>query len=272
MKTEIPQIQSHTCCEFNEKSGSERALVVSLHDVSELTRERSDFMLKELAQMGVKKTSLLVIPDHHRRGTSMTSGAFVDWLKRQEEAGHEIVLHGYYHLRLTTRAGGFFKEMMASHYTAGEGEFYDISKSEARKLLQLGLAGFHEAGFFPKGFIAPAWLLGKESEEALREETTLAYTTLIDKVIDFQNAREFVSRSLVYSVRAAWRRQVSLLWNELLFRSLHENPLMRLGLHPPDWNYAWVKSHIRSIVRRALADRSAMTYENWRQAATPTQQ
>lgn len=258
-------------CEFSPKGSLGRALVVSLHDVSELTRERCDLMLRELAQMGVKKTSLLVIPDHHRRGACMASKPFVNWLRQQEEAGHEVVLHGYYHLRLTVKAGGFFKEIMASHYTAGEGEFYDISRPEAEKLLQLGLAGFHEMGFFPTGFVAPAWLLGKESEEALRAEKSLAYTTRIGGMIDFQNDVEFASRSLVYSVRALWRRQVSLLWNEMLFRSLRKNPLMRLGLHPPDWNYSWVKSHVHSIVRRALADRQAMTYENWRQAATSRQ-
>ncbi len=77
------------------------ALVVSLHDVSPLTRDVFTAMLKELAGVGVTKTSLLVIPDHHHRGHMLDDAGFCRWLEGLAKAGHEVVIHGYYHQRPT---------------------------------------------------------------------------------------------------------------------------------------------------------------------------
>ena len=70
-------------------------------------------------------------------------------------------------------------------------------------------------------------------------------------------------------MRAAWRRTVSLGWNSLLHARLASNPLLRIGLHPPDWNYPAIRAQALKFTRKALARRKAMTYEGWMETAAP---
>ena len=238
------------------------ALVVSIHDVSTVTRGRVDEMLRDLAEEGVSVTSLLVIPDHHHRGPIDQDLGFAPWLRAQVSAGHEAVLHGYYHLRPSKDGEGMATRVITRHYTAGEGEFHDPSFTEALELLRRGKEALSACGVPFRGFIAPAWLLGHEAERAVRSEG-FAYTTRICSVIDLENGLSFASRSMVYSVRAAWRRSVSLLWNEALFRGLRKAPLLRIGLHPPDWDYPSIRRHVLKCLRLAAANRKVTTYGEW---------
>ena len=136
------------------------ALVVSLHDVSPLTREVFTRMLRELAEVGVTKTSLLVIPDHHHRGPMLKDTGFCRWLEGLAKAGHEIVAHGYYHQRAEHGDETVWQRWMNSIYTQGEGEFYDLSNEEAADLLARAKEDFAKLDVpAPTGFIAPAWLL-----------------------------------------------------------------------------------------------------------------
>jgi predicted deacetylase len=71
------------------------------------------------------------------------------------------------------------------------------------------------------------------------------------------------SQSLVWSVRSSWRRQVSRAWNELLFRRLAANSLLRISIHPVDLRHAQIWRQIRELVSRASADREPLTYHEW---------
>ncbi len=327
-------------------------LIVSLHDVSPQTQEVVTKQLEELRALGVSRCSLLVIPNYHHHGSINKFPHFVTWLHEQAEQGHEIVLHGYYHLRSGRSDDSGWKRWITQHYTAGEGEFYDLGYDEARTLLQKGKQELSQAGCDMTkvtGFIAPAWLLGKEAERAVVDEG-FSYTTrlhgvaffrnftsdancgvapvrhsregrnrsssmriYIDSfapaqlalraafsavypaasrppvfsrcapeapgtslpeaslerslVIDFQkkSSRFFLSQSMVYSVRSAWRRQVSLVWNELLFQyaAWKKWPLLRIGFHPIDWDHPAIKAHLLSSVKRAVTTRTPMTYGAW---------
>ena len=241
------------------KPDRKASFAVSVHDVSPLTRDVVDAMLGDLQAAGVTATSLLVVPDHHRKGPVDRDPAFLDWLRAREREGHEVVLHGFYHLR-EKKGGGLGRRLITEHYTAGEGEFYDLGYNEARKRLARGrdmLAAFDIAGF-----IAPAWLLGPEAERAVRDEG-FAYTTRLGSVLDLRSGERTDSQSLVYSVRSGWRRGVSLAWNSWLASRLRGNPLMRLGLHPPDWRHAKIKAHALRLAREGTRVRRVIRYRDW---------
>ncbi len=240
---------------------SRPVLVVSLHDVSPLTHGRVGDMLADLAGIGVERTSLLVIPNHHHKAPILEDAGFCSWLRETADRGHEVVLHGYYHKR-PHRGGEWSQSFVTEFYTAGEGEFYDLSEMEARRLLEKGLTEFQTAGFFPKGFIAPAWLLGEKAECAVKD-AGFDYTTRLKNFKDLKTGRVDDSQSLVWSVRAAWRRMASLWWNAALARRLRHVPLLRFGLHPPDWEHPAIKRQILQLLRTALAGREAITYEDW---------
>jgi predicted deacetylase len=238
------------------------ALVVSIHDVSPFTSAAVRRMLGDLAEWGVARASLLVIPNHHGRGRFLDDAEFCAWLRGAVAAGHEAVVHGYFHRRDRRREDGVFQRLVTECYTAGEGEFHDVDEAEAARRLDRALEEFRQAGLNPGGFIAPAWLLGTDALRAVRR-LGFRYTTWIDRVEDLADGRRFRSQSLVYSVRAAWRRVLSLAWNECLLRSLRDRPLIRIGLHPPDWGHPAIRAHARKCIVRALAGREAMTYEGW---------
>jgi predicted deacetylase len=235
--------------------------VVSLHDVSPRTRPECTRILAELKNAGVPACSLLVIPNHHRRGHFLDDAEFCRWLRGLAEEGHEIVIHGYHHWRERRPAESLAQKFTTRLYTADEGEFYDLSRAEAAALVSKARAEFRSLGFDPSGFIAPAWLLSVEAESALRE-LGIRYTTRLATVTDFR-ASPFQSQSLVWSVRGLWRRLVSLGWNALLFRLLTANSLMRISIHPTDLQYSRVWNQIRRLAGRALKTRTPLTYGQW---------
>jgi predicted deacetylase len=219
-------------------------------------------MLADLAAAGVGVTSLLVVPDHHHKADIDKDPACLEWLREKQAAGHEIVLHGFYHRRVPREGDGAGKRLVTEHYTAGEGEFYDLGYEEARERMEDGREMLTGAGLDVVGFIAPAWLLGEEAEQAARN-LGFAYTTRLGGVLDLRSGEWTRSQSLVYSPRSAWRRSVSLAWNAFLATRLRKNPLARLGLHPPDWNYDAIKTHALRLAREAAADRKVIRYRDW---------
>lgn len=239
-----------------------RALAVSVHDVSPLTRQATDRMLSDLAGAGVGVTSLLVVPDHHHKADIDKDPGFLAWLREKEAAGHEIVLHGFYHRRAPRAGDSAGRRLVTEHYTAGEGEFYDLGYEEARERMEAGREMLTGAGLEVVGFIAPAWLLGEEGEKAARN-LGFAYTTRLGGVLDLRSGAWTRSQSLVYSPRSGWRRNVSLLWNAFLAKRLRKNPLARLGLHPPDWSHEAIKSQALRLARELARDRQVIRYRDW---------
>ncbi len=246
----------------------QRALVVSIHDVAPATQASVEQILTELVQRGVEACSLLVVPNHHHQGRSLGEANFRSWLQDLAARGHEIVIHGFYHQRLRRAGENIPAKMMTRIYTADEGEFFDLGYDEALRLLREAQDEFAAHGFHPIGFIAPAWLLGAEAQRAVID-AGMEYTTTLRTVLDFAGERVIQSQSLVYSVRSGWRRTCSLLWNKSLFRRLAPNPLLRLGLHPPDWAHPEIRRQIGLLIDEARNDRAAMTYQSWL-AQTPT--
>lgn len=249
-----------------------RALVVSLHDVSPRTREACAGIVAELAGLGVPRVSLLVIPDHHGRGAVAADAGCAAWLAQLERDGHEIVTHGYYHERARRPGESAMQKLTTRIYTADEGEFYDLDRASARELAARGHAELEAAGLHPRGFIAPAWLLGAEAAEGVRGAGS-EYTTTLGTVRALtggpNSSRVWRSQSLVWSVRSGWRRVVSRGWNALLFAQLRGNPLLRVSIHPVDREHPAVWAQICTLLQRALGERTPMTYHAWIAQALP---
>lgn len=241
---------------------SGRSLIVSLHDVAPATWETSRQIMDEVQQCGIRACSLLVVPDYHGRGSSMQHRSFVEWLQELEEAGNEIVLHGYFHQRPRRGGESWFNQFLTRVYTQDEGEFFDLDYEEAKRRITAAREEFEAAGLKPHGFIAPAWLLGNEAERAARD-AGLEYTTRINSVTDLRSGDTFGSRSLVYSVHNEWRRQASLCWNAALAQLSKTQSLVRLSIHPVDHSYPAIWHQIRQFLKAMQSDRTPITYHDW---------
>lgn len=243
----------------DSKTGRKGSLIVSLHDVSPHTWKECVAILAELKTLGVSRTSLLVIPNHHERGHFLDYPEFCDWLKESVAAGHEVVMHGYTHRDRIQSRETLLDTLTTRFYTAGEGEFHSISQEEAKAWVAKSLEEFAQIGLSPGGFIAPAWLLGTEAEEALRD-LGVDYTTRIGGILDLKANRFHPSQSLCWSVRAAWRRWTSLVWNAFLFHRLENAPLLRIAIHPVDIAHPKIWGQIRGIITKALRSRTTTVY------------
>lgn len=244
-----------------------RYVTVSVHDVSPLTFSVTRELLARLEAVGARHFSLLVIPNHHGRGHILDDPEFRRWLLEREAQGDEVVIHGYYHLRTPRPSETVREKITTRFYTAGEGEFFDISGAEALRLVIHARDEFRMVGLNPEGFIAPAWLLSAAGEAALKK-LGLLYTTRLKNVIHLPSGQSHSTQSLVWSARSLWRRLASRGWNAILARRLKHNPLLRIGIHPVDFNYRALWKQVEALTAQALADRTPTTYLEWIKAAT----
>jgi predicted deacetylase len=238
------------------------SLVVSIHDVSHSNRKLIGELIAALAHRGVRTCSLLVVPDYHHQGLATKDRQFVSWLQELESGGHEIVIHGYFHERPRRVGETVSDKFLTRFYTTDEGEFYDLDYGEALHLITAARDEFRANGLKPRGFVAPAWLLGTEAERAARD-AEFEYTTRLQTVHDLRSGERFFARSIVYSVRRAWRRGASRAWNATLFRLLKGTPLLRISVHPPDYSHRAIWRQIVNFIDAAIESRTATTYQDW---------
>ena len=237
-------------------------MIVSLHDVAPSNQQIADTIISELAQRGVKVCSLLVVPNYHHEGLFARNQQFVSWLRGLEADGHEVAIHGYFHERPSGAEESFRDKFLTRFYTQQEGEFYDLGYDEALSRITKARDEFRASGLKPRGFVAPAWLLGKEAERAARD-AGMEYTTRLHKVCDLRAGDEFVARSIVYSVRRTWRRGLSRICNATLFRYLEGKPLLRISIHPPDYSYPTIWRQVTGLIERSADSRTVTTYQDW---------
>ena len=237
-------------------------MVISLHDVAPSTRDLADKIISELGRRGVRVCSLLVVPDYHHQGLATRDRQFVSWLRDLESEGHEIVIHGYFHERPHGPNESLRDKFLTRLYTDNEGEFYDLDYEEALRRITNARDEFCASGLTPRGFVAPAWLLSRESERAARD-AELEYTTRLRTVHDLRSGEVFPARSIVYSIRSSWRRDVSRAWNAALFQFLENNVLLRLSIHPPDYSHPTVWGQILRFMDVMNETRTPTTYREW---------
>jgi predicted deacetylase len=238
------------------------SMVVSVHDIAPCNRHIVEPMLERLARMGVRVCSLLVVPHYHHEKLIADDAPFISWLRGLEADGHEIVIHGYFHERPRRAAESIKDQIVTRFYTRGEGEFFDLGYDEAYRRITKAQEVFREHGLKPTGFIAPAWLLSAEGEQAARD-AGMEYTTRLHTVRDLRSGQIFGARSLVYSVHNNWRRVASLAWNRLMLQAARDTTLLRLSVHPPDFQHPAIWSQIERFTKEAMETRAPTTYRDW---------
>ena len=243
-------------------SATRHFLIVSLHDVAPSSHAVSEKIIAELARVGVRSCSLLMVPNYHHQGKSTEDRQFVSWLRGLEADGHEIVIHGYFHERERRENETVRDKLLTRFYTNDEAEFYDLDYDEAFRRITTARDEFRACGFTPRGFVAPGWLLNPEAERAARD-CDMEYTTRLSTVRDLRSGQDFHAQSIVYSVRSSWRRAVSRRWNGALSGLLKNSPLFRISIHPVDYSRPRVWRQIIRIVERASETRTATTYRDW---------
>ena len=235
------------------ESPAQKSLIVSLHDVHPGSHARIAEQVAFLADYGIKRSSILVVPEFHHGGSLLQDKNFCDTVSGWQEQGHEVVLHGYFHDRRESPPEKLSTVFWTRLYTNREAEFLDLPRETARMRIERGRALFDSLGWHATGFVAPAWLMA-EGLANLLAEMGFAYTTRLGEIIPLLPGvnRLKSSQSLCYSTRAGWRRFASALWNKYLYGRLRDTDLVRLSLHPRDLEFPLMRRQIDQILRASL--------------------
>jgi predicted deacetylase len=231
----------------------QKSLIVSLHDAHPGSHAAIAEQIAFLAGYGIARSSILVVPEFHHGGSVTESGAFCDDVSRWQDAGHELVLHGYYHDRRDSPPERLSQLFWTRLYTSREAEFLDLPLDTAKTRLEAGRALFASLGWRTTGFVAPAWLMA-EGLTNLLAEIGFRFTTRLREVVPLLPGvnRLIASQSLCYSTRSGWRRTASGIWNKRLFGKLRETELIRLSLHPRDLEFPLIRRQVDQILRASL--------------------
>lgn len=246
----------------------ERRLVVSFHDLAPHTQRPCQEFLLQLADLGVPRTSLLLVPRWHGMETILESPFFLRWLRSLAEAGHEICLHGLTH-RAETLPRGPVSALVGRVYTAGEGELYGVGREQAEARIHEGMEILTAAGLRYRGFIAPAWLLSPAAREVLRRRD-FEYTVTLRHLDLLRQDVRIAAPTVVFSTRSFLRRSLSPLVGRARFAASRRQPVLRVSVHPQDLYERGVRRALVSVLRRALADREPVTYGELARIVTPS--
>ena len=238
----------------------DRSLIVSFHDLHPGSRAACQRFIDLAAEAGVPRLSLLVVPRWHGGRPFDQDPDFVAWLHQLADAGHDLCLHGDTHAAEEIR-GGPVARLMARYYTNSEGEFYQLTRSEAEKKLEDGLERFSSSNLPVHGFTAPAWLLSPPARVALQNRG-FHYNTLLGQVELLQENRPIAAPTLVFSCRSGWRRVVSRYWTRFWMRVQAGAPVLRLAVHPCDLEHPSILNSVICLLHRAVKDRRPMTYRD----------
>ncbi len=202
-----------------------QCIAVAIHDVEPSTFERCALIRDWLADHGVDRVTLLVIPAP-RLHPFFLDRDLTAWLLDCRDHGDAIAQHGLQHR---------------------PAEFAGLSAGDTAASLAAGRRMLTLAGVAPRGFVAPAY----------------AYTPVLRRVLsaDFDWWATFTR--LVGRERAAVAPAVSLRRSPLALRTaaLAAGGLLRLDVHPGDLDRPRHVLALESVLRRA-ASRTAVTYDD----------
>ena len=232
-------------------------LVVSIHDVTPVHRARVERMLQVLDAAGVRRRSLLVIPNYHGEGEIDRLPEFCAWLRERQDAGDEILLHGYEHQDVR-RPTSLVDRWKHRWFTQGEGEFLSLDFTEASDRIARGLDVFDRAGLRAEGFVAPAWLINDEGLDAARDRG-LQFTNSYLHISDLQTDRSWFAPSLVFGP-GNLNEDLGIRLQAGIAGLLARRSIARVVLHPPCIDHPARWSRILTMIAMQLERHRPTTY------------
>ena len=202
-------------------AGRRDQISVTIHDIRPQCFERVALVCDWLADQGIERTTLLVVPAPDLHPVNHLSDGLVEWLSEQRNAGACVAQLGLCNVdrshhsrtRLWHRAG----------LRSSAAEFANLDPAETKRALGAGRRILHLADLEPEGFVAPGygytaalhqslasrfkWWI---SESRLHTPLTGARGAAMPRAVSAKNIRR-------WSARAA-----------------QESPLLRVDLHPSD--------------------------------------
>jgi predicted deacetylase len=220
-----------------------KSLAVTLHDVEPATFERCALIRDWLDDLGVERTTLLVIPaiDLHPLGDRAPELA--DWLRERVTAGDEIAQHGFQHLQL--HPGSPARQLLARMQGGRAAEFVGLDEADTPRVVDAGRRILKLAGLEARGFVAPAYAYTPALRVTLAER--FAWWAGLWRVHTATGPR--TSPALCLGTSGPVKRATS----PSLVRAgaLIAGSTMRLDLHPADLDHPRHVMALERVLKRA---------------------
>ncbi len=221
------------------RAGRERRIAVAIHDVEPATFERCALIRDWLADHGIDRATLLVIPAPDLHPFFQRRPDLAAWLLDCRDNGDAIAQHGFQHRR-SGPAG-----LLRRH--GADAEFARMDADATHAGIEAGRRVLALAGVEPRGFVAPAYAY----TPALRRELAHDFdwwATLLRLVGRDRNslAPALSLRRSPLGVRAG---------------ALAAGRLLRLDLHPADFDRPGRVLALESVLTRA-GGRIPVTYDD----------
>ena len=239
---------------------SSHLLLASIHDVSPRFEGEIDRLLDLLNPHVDGRLALLVVPNHWGDAPIVPGSRFATRLRGLAEDGFEMFLHGLYH-RDDARHEAATTRLRAGLMTAGEGEFLGLSRAEASARIASGRTLLEDViGRRIDGFVAPAWLYGRGTLEAL-EDAAVPIAEDHFRVWSPASGRQLARAPVI---TWASRTRIRLASSLAAAAALRHAPLevLRIGVHPPDVGHPAIVRSIGKTFTSAARRRRPARYSD----------
>lgn len=244
----------------------DKYVLISLHDVTPFHLNRLRQAENLFKELGIEKVNYLFIPDYHGRTPTLGPGeseAYRTWINQHRPFGIEWILHGYTHKEHVTTATGrpsAIASLKERFLTAGEAEFLRLDPPEISNRIQQGRKSFvRHFKNEPRGFIAPAWLYNKHLAACLKASGFL-FTENHRGIQILPRDRHFYTPVITWATRTLWRKYSSQLICPVLGRIWSGRKVIRIAMHPFDFDHAGTVASIRKVISGVLKHRKQAHY------------
>jgi predicted deacetylase len=245
-----------TVAPANPSGNPARKVVISLHDATPFHLDRMRRAESVFRDLGVAKIAYLFVPEYHGGYPAAGSAAFRDWCLEPRAFRIDWHLHGYHHLETgDAGAGGAGDFLKRKLLTAGEGEFLALDAEAQARKIEAGREAFRAClGRDPVGFVAPAWLFNNALPGVLKRQG-FSFTEDQRRMYRVDTGARLDSPVITWATRTWLRKYGSLAVCPLLQRLWAKAPVLRIAMHPFDFDHPETVASIRGVLSRALRER-----------------
>jgi predicted deacetylase len=244
----------------------DRYVLISLHDVTPFHLERLQHAENLLKELGIEKVTYLFIPDYHSRTPTLRpaeSKAYRIWINQKRPFQIQWVLHGYTHKgpgAMTTSRLSAIARLKNRFLTANEAEFLHLDRLGTLERIQQGRRSFvRHLEVTPEGFIAPAWLYNEHLFACLKELGFL-FTENHRRIQLLSRSRYLYAPVITWATRTLWRKYSSQLICPVLSRIWSGQKVIRIAMHPFDFDHPSTVASIRKVISGAIKYRKQAIY------------
>jgi hypothetical protein len=244
-----------------------KTLLVALHDVTPAHAKRLERAERLFEAIGLPRVTYLLVPRFHGGPPAHRSRDFVGWCHESRPFEVQWFLHGYFHDENTVPAPPTGRASLAEWWgsnvvTAREAEFLRLRGTALRLRLSGGMLSFEEClGRGPEGFVAPGWLFNGELLGALAE-FRVQFTETPFRIIQVGARRELKCPVITWATRDLARRAASRAVAAARLRGLREDPIVRVAVHPSDFDHAATVTSIARTIDALRRDRDVVHYSD----------